>query len=72
MSRPVIDWRPSHQWPPDTIECRCGAVFRSRAKGVTHEGRFTIFLETPCPTCGADADPKRASSDPETWTIGEA
>lgn len=70
MTKPVIDWEPLHQYGKQEIECRCGKVFRSYAKGVSHDGSFRLFTETPCPSCGSDNDVRRASSGPESWTIG--
>jgi hypothetical protein len=72
MSGPVpeVDWVPLLKYPESEIECQCGVVFRSHCKAVTHEGKFVRVLRKPCPTCNRQTNPRRASSEPEQWTIG--
>jgi hypothetical protein len=70
----MIDWEALRQYGAQTIECRCGKVYRSLFKlKMVSEGPGTElvgFTETPCPSCGATrGHVRRATSDPETWTI---
>jgi hypothetical protein len=71
----VIDWSALRQYGPQTIECRCGKVYRSLFKlQMVSEGQkdeLVGFTETPCPSCDSTrGHVRRATSDPETWTIG--
>ncbi len=63
------DWRaldPVHM----TVYCRCGGVWRSHHKLVTHEdGTMLRVTENPCPGCGKRMGVYRGSSDPELWTV---
>lgn len=69
MSDPAIDWEPLHKYAKDTVTCQCGARFMSHIKGIIHEGRFTVFTETPCPKCDSNRDPRRVEGPVETWSI---
>lgn len=65
-----INWSLHYKYPRDSITCRCGAVYRSHAKGISRNGTFTVATELPCPGCGSDIDHVRAaSSEPERVTI---
>lgn len=69
MSDPIIDWSKIAE---QTITCVCDHVYRSKAKGkITPDTdpKFTIFVERPCPACGRDRNPRRTSSDPESFTV---
>jgi hypothetical protein len=67
---PTIDWSKHHRYSEYTIECRCGAVYRSHNKLVPYEGELVAFTEKPCPGCGLSHGHVRAArSDPESWSI---
>jgi hypothetical protein len=73
MSAPVVDWDALRKYGPLTIECRCGRQYRTLFKLTMHADTLVGITETPCPGCGSTQDHvKRASSDPETWTLGGA
>jgi hypothetical protein len=64
-----VDWTAFNKYSEDTIECRCGAVYRSHAKAKLLETGFTVITRKPCPACGKDRGHVRsARTDPETWT----
>jgi len=64
-----IDWSVFDTHPEMTCDCRCGAVFRSHAKVVTIPA-VRLVTRRPCPNCRKHGDVRRASSDPEKFTIG--
>jgi hypothetical protein len=67
----AIDWTVFDQYPENTVECQCGARFRSHTKAaIGDDGQFHICCRKPCPACGSTIA-KRASSDPETFVIEE-
>lgn len=68
----AVDWTVHDAFPENTIECRCGAFYRSHSKGVSSESGvgFVIRSRKPCPACGETEDNARAvRSDPEVMTI---
>ena len=68
---PIIDWQALRKYGESTVECRCGAVYRSLNKSVIVAGQLVIATEKPCPHCGLDHDHvRRVSGDPEEWRIG--
>lgn len=52
-------------WPEDTVECRCGKVFRSHGRYSMTKG---LISKKPCPSCGKH-ELRRLSSDPEPMII---
>lgn len=48
---PIVDWDAFEQYPQNTIECTCGAVYRSHSKHVIHGTNLVGVTQTPCPTC---------------------
>jgi hypothetical protein len=67
----AIDWSVFDEYPENTIECRCGAIYRSHCKAVVTDGALVTHLRKPCPACGESVDnARRVSSDPETFVIG--
>ena len=66
----VIDWSAHDKYSENTIECRCGAIYRSHSKAVLGPP-IRIVTRKPCPSCGeSDGNARRASSDPEEYVIG--
>jgi hypothetical protein len=65
-----IDWSPFDSFSENTIECTCGATYRSHSKAVMSGTRFIIVSRKPCPGCGSSENIRRSSSDPEKMTIG--
>ena len=63
-----IDWTQLAKYPPQTIECVCGAVYRSHAKFI---GAIRLIVtQLPCPNCGKTSGHVRAArTDPENWSI---
>lgn len=53
-----------------TLYCRCGMVYRSHHKLVRKNDSFVGVAEKPCPDCGEHTNIRRASSDPESYSIG--
>lgn len=55
-----------------TLFCRCGAEWRAHDKLTKREDTkgFEHTVSEGCPTCGADADIRRSSTDMEEWSIG--
>jgi hypothetical protein len=67
---PTIDWTPSDQYPENTCECACGAIYRSHTKAVMIDGSFRLVARRACPGCGRTVgNVWMARSDPETMTI---
>lgn len=66
-----VDWSQLDGTREYTCTCAiCEHVFRSHAKVVLRVRMPALFLSRkPCPSCGAH-DLRRASSDPESMTIG--
>ncbi len=64
----AFDWSPFDKYSHNTCYCRCGTVFRAHSRFFKDYGLVT---RTPCPGCGKNSDVRRASSDPETFTIGK-
>lgn len=65
-----VNWQPLLAYPESEIECQCGTVFRSHCKGVSTSTRYVSVLRKPCPSCGRQHNPRRASSEPEQWSLG--
>jgi hypothetical protein len=66
----VIDWTVFDQYPENTIECRCGAVYRSHAKMAESGGRLVLYSRKPCPACKESVGNARAvRGDPEEVVI---
>jgi hypothetical protein len=65
----AVDWSGFDKYPESTIECRCGAAYRSHAKAVmTPTSR--IVTRKPCPQCGQqDGNATAARSDPELMRL---
>ncbi len=66
----MIDWSVFDGDPELTVECRCGAVYRSHAKAIRDAGELCVVCRKACPKCGASTNPRRLSSDPERYVIG--
>lgn len=69
----AIDWSVFDQFPENTCECACGAVFRSHTKTVRNPENtgFLIASRNPCPGCGkTEGHLCAVRSDPETFVIG--
>ena len=64
----MFDWSKIEQYPKQTIECRCGAVFRAHARYSLIEG--SVVTKEPCPGCGSFNTVRAARSDPEVWSVG--
>jgi hypothetical protein len=65
-----IDWQVFDKYPPNEVECRCGAIYKSHTKAVREDGEFRHYRRVPCPNCGATKDGMRRISSPsESWTI---
>lgn len=68
--RVEIDWSGFPDQPDQTIDCQCGAIYRSHAKLVTIDGKLVMYTRMPCPQCGKDHGHTRATySDPERMVI---
>jgi hypothetical protein len=67
----AIDWTPFDGLSESECACHCGAVFRSHAKTVVDNGRWTAVSRRPCPDCGKADRLRRISSDPERFTLGD-
>lgn len=66
-----IDWTIFDQYPENTVECWCGATYRSHTKLVAEDdGQFRVRCRKLCPVCEKE-EPVRVSSDPEIYTIGK-
>jgi hypothetical protein len=61
-----IKWEAHNQYPENTCECRCGAIFRSHSRYSSTRG---LISRKPCPACGKDDGLRAARSDPEEMTI---
>ena len=59
-------WRDVRQ----TIECRCGAVFRGRDKLRMTATDYYHEVDRECPGCG-HLVVVRVSNDPELWSVGK-
>lgn len=65
----VIDWSPFDALPEMTCHCRCGAIYRSHAKGVRADGEIAMISRQPCPQCGSNQNLWKIASEPEIWRI---
>jgi hypothetical protein len=63
-----IDWSKHDAYPEDTVECSCGASYRSHVKLKKTDDGIHLFTRKPCPACGHSIA-HAARSDPETWTL---
>jgi len=66
MGMPTDEWAIFDQYPENTCECMCGAVYRSHSRYTMARG---LISRKPCPACGKDNGVRRSSSDPEYMTI---
>jgi hypothetical protein len=57
-----IDWAPFDPMPENTIECRCGASYRSHSRVAKVIGWLTIVTRKPCPECGGSVGNVRSAS----------
>ena len=65
-----IDWTQFDYPVNQTLECSCGAIWRSHVKAVIRpDGNFIMVSRKPCLRCGNHTSIVRASSDPESATI---
>lgn len=64
----MIDWSHFDKYPENTLTCDCGTEFRSHSKFVT-EPEPHIESRKPCPNCKRHDHIRRASSDPETFSL---
>lgn len=65
-----VEWSRFDQYSEDTIECRCGKIYRSHCKGVVIGESYSLITRKPCPGCGETQDHVRAArSDPEYQVI---
>ena len=69
----MIDWAIFDQYSENTVECQCGATYRSHTKiAAGADGVLRIYSRRPCPSCRqSEGNPCRVSSDPETFVIGK-
>ena len=63
-----IDWS-NFGKVDQTLDCRCGARFRSHAKLETVDGRMILVSKDACPGCGSHRNLWRAEGDPEQWGV---
>ena len=70
MTASEIDWSRFDRFSESACECICGVRFRSHAKIITTPSP-NLLSRRPCPSCGG-VRMVRASSDPETMTIGHS
>ena len=68
MYEGTIDWSIFNGDPEATCYCRCGAVFRSHAKGIYRVG-YRSVTRKHCPKCGQNDNCNRISFDPESFTL---
>lgn len=66
-----IDWTPFDKYTENTVDCHCGAAYRSHTKAVIDSGSVRIASRRPCPKCGKTDNVRRASSDIEEVVIGK-
>ena len=63
---------PTYDWWPDvsqTLRCRCGAIYRGRAKFTYNDkGDPMKLTDRPCPSCGG-GDVIHSESDSETFIL---
>lgn len=64
-----VDWSRFTGPVSTTCYCRCGVAYRSHCKTVKHNEVWLLVTQRSCPGCGRVDDCRRASSDPETFTI---
>lgn len=64
--KPVVDWVPLLAFSDNELECGCGYIYRGHAKYVLNHG---IVPMINCPGCGRWDHIRRASSDPERFTL---
>ena len=69
----MIDWSVFDKYPENTVECQCGATYRSHTQvAIGADGKLRIHSRKPCPSCVAQiGNAVAARSDPEEYTIGK-
>lgn len=66
----LVDWTIFDQYPENSVECRCGAVYRSHSKCVAVKDGLKVITRKACPTCGESVGhPRAVRSDAEHQTL---
>lgn len=65
-----IDWSKFDKFSENSVECHCGAAYRSHTKAVAQgEQGMVIMSRKACPSCGRHDNVRAARSGPESFTI---